>query len=148
MMKTEHGTPSNISSIGLLKGACTTEIKHKWNRHSPETDLKEKQTAASQSARFFHRFRSVSDLFQCFRSVSDLFQDCFRSVSVSLRRRTRFTEVGNLLLLSGHRFPRNRRFFGYSAKTGSDGAKLFQVSFLVPTGLFKGACARAIGLPV
>ena len=61
-------------------------MKQKQSGNRSETALKEKQTAASQSSRFFRRFISVSDLFQiCFKTVSIglLFQISFRFLSVS-----------------------------------------------------------------
>jgi len=49
-----------------------------------------------------------------------------------LRRRTRFTEIGTFIFLSGPKFPRNRRFLSYCAKTGSDGAERFRRKSYVP----------------
>ena len=59
-----------------FKGIHKSEMKQKWKRNSPETDLKlvwEKETAASQSTRFFYRFIS----FQICFSISDLPRICF-----------------------------------------------------------------------
>jgi len=70
------------------------------------------------------------------------------STSLSLRRRTRFTEIGIFIFLSGPKFPRNRRFFTDSAKTGSAGAERFRVKSYVPPALSNGIWMGAIGLPV
>ena len=58
------------------------------------------------------------------------------------------TEIGVFMFLSGRKFPRNRRFLSYSAKTGSAGADRFRGKSYVPPALSNGICVRAIGLPV
>ncbi len=67
---------------------------------------------------------------------------------VCLRRRTRFTEIGTFIFLSGQKFPRNRRFLSFCAKTGSAGADRFRGKSYVPPALSNGICVRSIGLPV
>ena len=48
------------------------------------------------------------------------------SRSVLVKATASVSPDGDLLLLSGQKFPRNRGFLGYGAKTGSCGAKLVQ----------------------
>ncbi len=67
---------------------------------------------------------------------------------VCLRRRTRFTEIGTFIFLSGQKFPRNRRFLSFCAKTGCGGAERFRGKSYVPPALSIGIWVRAIGLPV
>ena len=72
---------------------------------------------------------------------------CCPSIKL-LRRRTQFTEVGNLLLLSGHRFPRNRRFLVIAPKPEVIERYRLGVKCYVPPALSNGTLMRAIGLPV
>ncbi len=67
---------------------------------------------------------------------------------IYLRRRTRFTEIGTFIFLSGPKFPRNRWFFTDSAKTGSAGAEWFRAKSYVPAAISDGIWIIAIGLPV
>ena len=101
---------------------------------------------------FLHSYRSfLLTSWQIQRAFCFASAFCFNFHSdsiTSLRRRTRFTEIGTFIFLSGPKFPRNRRFLSYCAKTGSAGADRFRGKSYVPPALSNGICVRAIGLPV
>ena len=58
------------------------------------------------------------------------------------------TEIGVFIFLSRRKFPRNRRFLDYSAKTGSDRTERFRGKRFVPGPKCNGIWMTAVRLPV